>query len=159
MIQRFTRLMVGLTAVTTVACAPPAPDTAADVAAVEQVNSMEAAYINSADIDGSLSILTTDVVAMPPNEPMFTGLDGMRQWLAAFHEMFAADLAYTESEVVVSGDWAVQRYVGTMTMTPKAGGDPVVENLKGVHFFQRQDDGSWKITIDIWNTDTPLPGM
>ena len=46
---------------------------------------------------------------------------------------------------------------GDATFTPKDGSDPVVEQLKGIHIYQRQADGTWKIARDIWNTDAPTP--
>ena len=57
------------------------------------------------------------------------------------------------------GDVAIERYSGLFTVTPKAGGDAVAENIKGIHVYRRQADGSWKMTHDVWNSDDPLPGM
>jgi ketosteroid isomerase-like protein len=148
--------MVGLTTVALMACAPAAPDTAADVAAVKQVTSLEAQYVNAADIDGYLSIFSADTKTLPPNEPMMTGTDAIRGWIEGLYQQFTANLVYSESEVVVSGDLAVERFEGTLTLTPKGSGDPMVEDLKGVHVFQRQADGSWKITMDVWNSSAPV---
>jgi ketosteroid isomerase-like protein len=65
---------------------------------------------------------------------------------------------YTSSEVTVSGDWAVDRYTGEITITPKAAGAaPMTETIKGVHVLQRGADGSWRIVQDVWNSDAPPP--
>ncbi len=45
--------------------------------------------------------------------------------------------------------------VGTVTLTP-AGGETVSETMKGIHIYQRQGDGSWKMVEDVWNFD-PAP--
>ena len=148
--------MVGLTSVALMACAPAAPDTAADVEAVKQVTAMEAQSVNAGDVDGHVSTLTADAKALPPNGPMLTGTDAIRGWIEELHQQFTTNLVYSESEVVVSGDLAVERFTGTLTFTPKGGGVPMVEDLKGVHVFQRQADGSWKITIDVWNSSAPV---
>ena len=59
--------------------------------------------------------------------------------------------------MVVSGDLAVHRFTGELTLTPKAGGDAVTEAIKGLHVLRKQADGTWKITQDVWNTDRPAP--
>lgn len=45
--------------------------------------------------------------------------------------------------------------MGDLTLTPKDGGEPVQESIKGRHVYEKQEDGSWKIAQDIWNTDRP----
>ena len=84
------------------------------------------------------------------------GLDAVKKW--AEETMFSqASVSgrYTSSDVTVSGDLAVARYTGELTITPKAGGAPVTERLKGIHVMKRQPDGSWKIAQDVWNSDAP----
>jgi len=62
---------------------------------------------------------------------------------------------YTSSDVTISGDLAVVRYTAELTMTPKAGGSPATERIKGIHVMKRQSDGTWKIAQDVWNSDAP----
>ncbi|MEE8586821.1 MAG: hypothetical protein V3T83_18425 [Acidobacteriota bacterium] len=62
-------------------------------------------------------------------------------------------------EVEVAGDWAFDRGTYTITLTPKAGGEPVFEDeAKYLTITKRQPDGSWKIYRTISNSDRPLPG-
>lgn len=150
---------IGVAVAALVACAPPPADTAADIEAVKQVTQMEAQAVSAGDMNGHLSTLTADAKALPPNAPMLDGTEAIRGWLQDMYDQFTTNLVYSESEVTVSGDWAMERFQGTLTMTPKAGGDAIVESLKGVHIFQRQADGSWKIALDVWNSNTPMEGM
>jgi ketosteroid isomerase-like protein len=57
--------------------------------------------------------------------------------------------------VQVVGDVGIVHYTGEMTATPKKGGKPATEIIKGLHIYKRQADGSWKIAQDVWNTDAP----
>jgi len=160
--RRAVAFLITLVGVTAPACAPAEPATATeqDVAAINQVREAEAAALMAADVEGSLAILTDDCRMLPPNEPMLTGVTAVRTWIEGFHEQFSADLEYTDSEITVTGDWAIERYAGRMTATPKAGGDAMAETLKGGHIYRRQADGGWKIAIDIWNGDAPpMEGM
>ena len=63
------------------------------------------------------------------------------------------------AEVTVSGDWAVETYGGVATFSLKGGGDTFVEQIKGIHVYQRDDDGAWQITHDIWNVDAEPAAM
>ncbi len=81
--------------------------------------------------------------------------EGVRDFLS----QFMASPSYTSSDITISGDWAIERFAGTLTLTPVGGGDPMEEPLKGIHVYRRGDDGSWKMVYDVWNSDTPLPEM
>ncbi len=74
-------------------------------------------------------------------------------------EQFDLTVNYTSSDLTVSGDWSSEYYTGNVTMTPKAGGEAIRETIKGIHIYQRQADGSWKMTQDIWNADAAPPAM
>jgi ketosteroid isomerase-like protein len=86
------------------------------------------------------------------------GTDAVRQWVVGLLEQVDAELEYTDSDVKVVGDWAFEQYAAVVTMTPKAGGESMTENVRGIHVYRRGEDGSWKIAHDIWNSDTPHPG-
>ncbi len=159
------RYLVAVLAVFSVAMAIPCsagePEamTEEDVAAIKQVREMEAESINSGDPENSLGAYADDVVFMPPNEPATTGRDAARTWLATQYKQFDIDLQYTSGDIKVSGDSAFEHYAGNATFTPKAGGDAIVEQIKGIHIYHRQADGTWKITHDIWSSDAPPPDM
>ncbi len=136
------------------AACPPAPapvDTAADEAAVRAVQAQEAAALNSRDT--TMAYVSDDVVMMPPGGPAVVGKAATQAWVGEFMRMFAADVNYTSSNVMVAGDLAVEHYTGTLTMTPVGGGPSMSETVKGIHVYRRQADGSWKMTHDVWNTD------
>ena len=143
------------------ACAPagesaaPMVDTAADEAAVAAVRAAEVASINSGSMD--MSHMTADAVSMPPGEPAIMGTEALTAWLTEFMNAVTPNVTYSTSNFMVSGDWAIEPYAGTLTLTPKDGGAATTEGLKGIHIYQRQADGSWKMTHDIWNSDSPPP--
>jgi ketosteroid isomerase-like protein len=155
------RILLGVVALAVAACAPQgAPsqeDIEADIAAVTALRDAEVAAVNTGEAD--MSYLAADAVMMPPNEPALSGSAAIGEWLRGFISEFTATLSYTSSDITVSGDWAIELYAGTLTMTPVGGGDPIAEALKGIHVYRRGDDGSWKMVYDVWNSDTPLPEM
>ena len=158
--RRFSLLMAGVFVV--LVLAPLGSEAVAgseeDVAAINKVRELEAASFNDANPDGVTHIYAKDVEYIPPGEAALKGTDAVRQWIVGMLEQVDAKLKYTDSDVKVVGDWAIEQYAGVITMTPKAGGESMTENLRGIHVYRRGEDGSWKITHDIWNSDTPHPG-
>lgn len=156
-----TRILPSLLALTVAACAPQGEpsqeEIEADIAAVAAVRDQEVAAINSGAAD--ISYLADDAVMMPPNEPAVSGSTAIGEWVRSFMSQFTASLEYGSSDITVSGDWAIERYAGTLTLTPVGGGDAVEEVLKGIHVYRRGDDGTWKMVYDVWNSDAPPPGM
>ncbi len=140
-------------------CAPKAApvDTSADVAAIKAMQDRELAAVKSGNADTALAVYTSDVMMMPPGEPAIQGAAALRKWFVAFTKDFSATGKYTTNDVQVAGDIGVVHYVGELTMTPKAGGTPMTEAIKGIHIYKRQPDGTWKIAQDVWNSDAPPP--
>jgi uncharacterized protein (TIGR02246 family) len=141
------------------ACAQPeaAPDMAAIEQAIQAVRDQEIAGFNSGNIDQTLAVVTADGYLMPPNEPAKVGHDAARAWAQALFEQFTANVRYTGTNITVAGDYVIERYTAELTITPKAGGAAMTEAIKGIHIYQRQADGSWKIVQDVWNSDAPPP--
>ena len=129
----------------------------ADVEAINQVREREAATLASEAIEDLAAVYTDDVTFMPPNEPALMGRQASQSWFADFVEEFTVSLEYTGSDVTVAGDWAIERYTGTVTMTPEAGDETITETIKGIHIYRRQADGSWRIAQDIWNSNEAPP--
>ena len=169
MLSRIPALFLAALVVSLTACAPAAeepepaveetPTTEANVEAINAVREQEGAAIEAGDIEGFLALTTADVVWMPPNQPLVMGQEALRSWTKAFVDQFGVQIhSYTSDEVVVAGDMAFERYTGSWSLTPVDGGEALSETLKGIHIYQRQEDGSWKIARDIWNSDNPPPG-
>ncbi len=138
----------------------PSYDYEADAAAIEAMREAEEAAIVAGDVDAFMALFASDAMAMLANEPAIVGADAIREWAEELMEgMTLTFESYETENVRVSGDLAVEYYTGVWTLTPVGGGDPVTENNKGLHVYERQDDGSWLIIYDMPNSNDPLPGM
>ena len=119
----------------------------ADVEAMHQAREHEVAALFRGDLDSLALAFTADCAVMPPGMPLIRGLDALRSWaegLAGLEE--PQSVVFTDSEVTLAGDWAIERYSVTATRTD---GDQVVS--KGIHIYARQPDGTWRIAQDVWN--------
>ncbi len=134
----------------------PAVSTEADRQAIDQVREQEVAAISSGDL--SLGYAADGIITMPPGEPALVGKPALQAWVEAFTSQVTASLSYSPTDVIVAGDLAVEHYAATLTATPVDGGDSFTEALKGIHVYQRQADGSWKLTHDVWNLNAQPSG-
>jgi len=141
-----------------VGCAPASDsDIEADRAAVRAVIDEEVRAANAGDADAFLAIFSDDAVAIPPNAPAVAG-DAVREWVRSLLEQVDIALSsYEDEQLILAGDYAIHHYSFTWTVTPKGGGEAVVERGQGIHILRREQDGSWMITHDIWNS-SPAPG-
>lgn len=139
-----------------VGCAQPQPqDDAAQAQAVTAAANREIAGFTSGNVDSAVAVFASDIVLLPPNEPMLRGQDSLRAWTQRFLQQASVTGRYLTSDVVVTGDWAVQRYTVAITVTPKPRGAATTEHGKGIHVFHRAANGRWLIAQDVWNLDTP----
>lgn len=142
------------------ACAPKEPpvpvhDPVADKTAIDAVRNAEMAGLNSGKTDWLASVYASDVQMMPPGEPAVNGLPAATAWLEAMYKTGNLAGQYTSAEVVVSGDWASDRYTAMLQISPFNGGKRINETIKGIHVYKRQADGKWLMVQDVWNADPP----
>lgn len=130
----------------------------ADLEAIGGLREVYAAAVNAGDVDRLTDSFTEDAVVMPPNEPVVTGYEAIESWFEANFEQFTTELRVSSDEVEVVDGWAFDRGTYTLTLTPKAEGEPTEDNGKYIDILQKQPDGSWKYARSIWNSDRPFPG-
>jgi len=102
-----------------------------------------------------MAILTGDHITMAPNEPALA-LTGLRAWHASRISESTLDISFTSEELLIAGDWAFERWTSSLTMTPKAGGNPTQDSNKGIWVWKHQADGTWRLARSIWNSDNPI---
>lgn len=109
--------------------------------------------VNASDVRGVVAVWADDGVLMPPHHPSVRGLVEIERY---FSRLFAArrfEFSFTGSHIHVAGDVAVERVEYTVSVWPADGGPAALDRGKGVHVYRREDNASWKLTADIWNSD------
>ena len=104
------------------------------------------------DADAWLALWDEGGVQMPPGMPA-RGLDVLTVGVPkAFAAMPASAMEILPVETVVMGDWAFSRGAYTADLT--SGGNAVHMDGKFMTIFRQQNDGSWKIYRDIFNSNS-----
>ncbi len=125
--------------------APLSTDTTAIVAITE---TWEAA-LNAKDIDGIVALYTSDARVLPPNAEMASGGAGIR---TVFGAMIDAGIGGELTSIGARASGDVGYDVGTYTLRVDGA---VVDTGKWIVTFIRGDDGEWRISNDIFNSDNP----
>ena len=113
-------------------------------------------HFNSGDAARLAALYAEDAVSMPPNSPTLKGRKALEEDFKAFLSANIARHETTVDQIVREGDIAIEVARYRMTQKPRAGGAEQVETGRHVQ-TRRKIAGQWKIVVEIWNLDTPLP--
>jgi ketosteroid isomerase-like protein len=62
------------------------------------------------------------------------------------------DYSSRDDEVVIAGRWAFRRATIDWSLVPTDKGQPIRDPGKYMILYRRQEDGSWRVARDIWNS-------
>jgi len=126
----------------------------------DEIRTTDAAWAEAAaakDADEAAEFLAEDAVMMPPNEPPIFGRDHVAQWMAKTLASpgFNLSWATTDVDVANSGDFAYS--IGTNQIQMQLpDGSMYTDRGKGLTVWRKQEDGNWKVVLDIFNSDSPM---
>jgi uncharacterized protein (TIGR02246 family) len=133
-------------------------DVEAERTAIRTADTDWSATIGTMNADEFAKLVAADGKLMPPNEAMVSGTDAVRQWASRMmaNPGFKASWQPTTVEVAASGDlgYSVGTYEMQMQMPD---GTPMNDHGKYATIWKKQADGTWKVAVDIFNSDVPMP--
>ena len=115
--------------------------------AIEDKNTALRNAYNKGDAAGCVAVYADDAIMMPPNQPMVRGKDAVKALIQGWIENIGGKISNPMVECGAEGDLAYQvaTYAFTDTKAPDQG--------KFVEILRRQQDGSWKVYLTIYNSD------
>lgn len=145
-----TRLFAAATAGLALAACAPA-DTAltdADREAIRALHRDFVGWVKSKNSEALSQIYVADGVLMAPGAPAVIG----RADIKAFGDAFPPVTEFSLTEETIDGNADVAYVRGSYSITLGVPGSPA-EDGKFVEVWRKQPDGTWKLAIDIWNSD------
>ena len=107
------------------------------------------------DYNGLLSFYADDIISMPSYQPEIRGIDAVKKAMEmdqkSGNKMTAFSLNTTD--VIPAGNYYIE--IGTWTLTMNIVGMemPYNDNGKYLNVWEKQDDGSFKMKVETWNSD------
>jgi len=108
--------------------------------------------VNSADVAGILACWAPEGVLQPPHHPSVQGHAALAEYFRSVFTARRLTFTFTGSEITLLGEVALER-VTYLAVAVSAGNERTEDVGKGLHVYRRQPDESWKLTLDIWNSD------
>jgi uncharacterized protein (TIGR02246 family) len=136
----------------------PAVDTAAITAVIDSLGQAMNTAIAAKDTNAIVAMYADDAYLLPPSMVRADGKDAIHKIWAGFLSTPGAQLTLTPGQKIFSqaGDLVVD--IGTFDFRATGPtGKPMHDVGKYVTVF-KQVDGQWKIQVDTWNSDMPVPG-
>ncbi len=153
--------LIGILLLTT-ACQPIRPEPVhAAVAATEEQQflaaamGLEEAYQQN-DLERTVNFYADDAISQPPGYRTDVGIDAIRASYQAFFDAYQMERDFKLAGIKIEGDTATRFGEWTQVLTPKAGGETVIETGRCVVGFKKIN-GEWKVAWEIWNTYEPQP--
>ena len=136
-------------------CAPKA-DNPKDVAAIKAMQTAWGQAATKGDVAALVGQFADDAVRLFPNAPMIVGKEAISRGIEETIARYRQEETDVAEDVRVVGDLACARGTYVYKATPKVPGEAVLDDKgKFVDIYRRQPDGSWKIVVDIPNSDLP----
>ena len=124
--------------------------------AVQDTNREWMEAIKRGDPASIAALYTEDATLLPPNSEAIRGRQGIEAFFKAGMQMGISEATLETVDVEYLGDVAYEVGAYTMKIEPE-GGQATTDQGKYMVVWKREGDGPWKLAVDMWNTNTPLP--
>jgi uncharacterized protein (TIGR02246 family) len=118
---------------------------------ITEISKARAKAFNEGDAAGIAVHFTDNAFLMAPGKPAAKGRAAVQAYYQAIFDEYTTELESHYENVEVSGNLAYGRGFAKVTLIPKKGGAPLASTAKYLNILEKQPDGVWKTTHDIWN--------
>jgi ketosteroid isomerase-like protein len=112
--------------------------------------------LNSGDSTSFFGLLASDLEVFAPGAQPIRGPEARAYFRPLFTQVTPEIGPFTNEEITLVGDIAIQRHSYQLSTTPKSGGAVKTITGSGLHIWKRRSDGRWQIVKDIWTNPSTL---
>jgi uncharacterized protein (TIGR02246 family) len=102
------------------------------------------------------SLVTPDYEVWANGAPPFVGPDAVASAMGAAVAHYVVEPSFETQELIVAGDWAFERGIERLTITPRNGGAHESRAQRALLIYRRGADGEWRYARGMTNA---LPGL
>lgn len=135
-----------------------AADKQTSVAAVRAADQAWLKVFAAKNLEKSVAMCDDAGAILAPNAPASEGHTAISKSFAAFFALPNFKISWTPSKAEVSGDLGYTSGAYEFSFVDPTG-KTIPDHGKYVTVWKKQKDGSWKVLLDIFNTDLPPAGM
>ena len=117
------------------------------------MSAARAKAFNEGDARAIAIHFTEGGVLMAPGAEATSGREAVERYYRSIFDEYATSLESGYVDVKVSGDLAYGQGYAKVKLVPYGGGDTLVSTAKYINILERQADGTWLTTHDIWNAN------
>ena len=116
---------------------------------IEQIHYLWISNFAVADTHTLVRLYAEDAVMFPPSSEIVEGRTGIENYLNGLKEVGFKDYTLSTIDMEFKNDLAYETAIWETTRVDEDGNTITLQgNMSNV--FKKQDDGSWKITMQIW---------
>jgi|SRR5581483_4864820 len=123
----------------------------ADLNAIASVREAWMKAVATGDADALHDFLAEDYEVWAHGAPPIKGPDGAVAAMKGALQRFRVEQRFVPLETVICGDWAFERGIEHMTVTPIAGGPPQNASQRALLILRRDADGRWRYARGMTN--------
>jgi uncharacterized protein (TIGR02246 family) len=109
----------------------------------------------SNDLEKYISLLSDDIILMPPTMPALQGVEAIKELVQPWFEEYTMTHEIGETEVRIDSDLAYVRIEYKDSYWVEEGGDIHTLDNKGLWILQRETNNEWKAIRVMYNRNTP----
>ena len=125
-------------------------------AAIEATDREFESAFKRTDATAIAELYTTDAKLLPPNMEMMRGKEAARAFWQGAIDMGCKEASLEIMEIEKLGEMVLEIGKYTLVIQP-AEGETITDKGKYVVLW-KQEDGTWKLDVDIWNSSLPPVG-
>jgi ketosteroid isomerase-like protein len=148
-------LLIGMLCVLSCGCVEVCTDEDGTHVPTELTTVIDAFYTAIENADSTRGVMFSDSALMLPNHWTMSKGDAVRRSAKGSKawEFKIKDRVVVDMDISDDIAYTVNSYYYTWHA---AGSEPQWHKTKNVHIWKKNDEGVWKLHVDIWNSDVPM---
>lgn len=122
-----------------------------DRAAIDALRDTWVAAVAAGNAHALADLVTPDYEVWAHGAPTLAGPDTVVTTMGAALARFAVAQQYEPIETIITGDWAFQRGIERIRVTPRDGGPSHESAQRALLILRRCDDGRWRYARGMTN--------